>query len=135
MRAPVCYNPEASRTVLPYTLKRTGMVLAGLSESAIYDRIKAAVAAKELPAAAPGSMAYMMSKDQHLTDAAKAWMPHVMFYSPKADTANDGASWGADEPGSPVIFDNGHRVNPEPWTLFFVPVSHWSDGSPAPIMH
>lgn len=134
MRGPVCYNAEASRSVLAYTLKRTDMVLAGQSEQAIYAGIKAAVAANQLPHAQPGSMAYMMSKGQYLTESAKSWMPHVMFYSAKADTANDGASWGADLDGSPVLFDNAHHVNPEPWSLFFVPVSHWSDGSHAPQM-
>ena len=135
MRGPTCYNSAASRTILPYTYKRTDMVLAGLTESAIFNHIKAAVADRQLPSPEPGSMAYMMSKDQYLEDAGKSWMPHVMFYSPKADSANDGANWGADRPGSPVLFDNAHHVNPEPWALFFVPVSHWSDGSPAPLMH
>jgi hypothetical protein len=135
MRGPVCYNAEASSTVLPYTYKRTDMVLAGMTESAIFDRIKADVADKQLLAPEPGSMAYMMSKDQYLADDGKAWMPHVMVYTPKANAANDGASWGADQTGSPVLFDSDHHVNPEPWALFFIPVSHWSDGSPAPLMH
>jgi hypothetical protein len=134
LRAPVCYNSGASRTVLPYTIKRTNMVLAGLTESAIFDQIKADVAGKQLPPPEPGSMAYMMSKEQDLATNGGRWMAHVMFYAPKADSANDGANWGADLQGSPVIFDTAHRVNPEPWTLFFVPVSKWSDGSRAPTM-
>lgn len=134
MRGPVCYNAEASRSVLPYTYKRTEMALTGSSESAIYDSIKAAVADKRLPSPQSGAMAYMMSKGQYLSENGKSWMPHVMVYSVKSDTASDGASWGADLDGSPVLFDNAHHVNPEPWALFFVPVSHWSDGSRAPLM-
>lgn len=134
MRAPTCYNAEAARTILRYTYKRTDMALAGLARAAILARITAAVTAKQLPSPEPGAMAYMTSKDQYLTDANKAWMPHLMFYAPKPDSAKDGASWGADLPGSPVLFDSAHHINPEPWTLFFVPIAHWSDGSPAPAM-
>lgn len=34
--------------------------------------------------------------------------------------------------GSPVVYDNAHKINPEPWSPFFIPVPHWSDGSSAP---
>lgn len=134
MRAPTCYNAKASRTILPYTIKRTDMVLAGLTESEIFDHIKAAVAAKQLPSPEPGAMAYMMSKNQYIADAGKSWMPHLMFYTPTDDRANGGASWGAGVPGSPVVFDSTHHVNPEPWAIFFVPITRWSDGAPAPRM-
>src|SRR5579862_9644586 len=105
MRAPTCFNPEAARTIIPYTIQRTNLALAGSSESEILDRIKAAVTAKQLPSPAPGAMSYMMSKQQNLTDAQGHWMPHLMWYAPKADTAHDGADWGADLSDSPVIFD------------------------------
>ena len=35
IRGPVCYNPAAVRTVLPYTLRRTKMFLAGLSKEQV----------------------------------------------------------------------------------------------------
>lgn len=132
MRAPVCYNPQASQTVLRYTLFRTEMTLSGVSKAHMLERLTAAVTSHQLPLAAPGSMAYMMSPHQYLNDAAKAWYPHLMFYAPKANGANSGESWGANLPRSPVIVDSSHRIVPEPWTLFFVPVAHWSDGSAAP---
>ena len=132
MRGPICYNPAASRTVLLYTLKRTELALSGLTKSQILDRTKAAVAGGQLPAPAPGSVSYMMSKHGDLGDAVGPWMSHLMFYAPKADGAKDGASWGADVPGSPVVLDTSHRVVPEPETIFMVPVAHWSDGTPAP---
>lgn len=132
MRAPVCYNAPASRSVLQYTMFRTKMALAGVSKSQMLDRLRSAIANGELPSAELGSMAYMMSKEQYLNDDAKSWYPHVMFYAPKADAANDGESWGADRRGSPVVFDSSHHVNPEPFTVFFVPVAHWSDGSRGP---
>jgi hypothetical protein len=129
MRGPICYNPPASRSVLRYTLARTNLVLAGLSKSQVLDRTKAAVATKQLPSPEPGSMSYMMSKDAYLGDAGRAWHPHLMFYAPKAASAKDGASWGADLPGSPVILDTSYHVVPEPATVFMLVVAHWSDGS------
>ena len=129
LRAPICYNAPASRTVLQYTLRRTTLALAGLSRAQIYEQIKA----MSLPTPAPGSMSYMLSKKQNLGDVG-SWMPHIMFHVPKPYAAGDGAIWGADLPGSPILFDNAHHLTPEPQTIFMVPVSKWSDGSPAPSM-
>ncbi len=132
MRAPVCYNAPASRTVLQYTIFRAKLALAGVSKTRMRERLESAITNGQLPPAEQGSMAYMMSKEQYLNDGAKAWYPHVMFYAPRADGANAGESWGADRKGSPVIFDSLDHVMPEPWALFFVPVARWSDGSAAP---
>lgn len=132
MQAPTCYNAAASRTVLLYTFKRTEMALAGASKAQIQERILAAIDTKALPTPEPGSMAYMMSKSQYLNDDAKAWYPHVMIFTSMEDSANAGASWGADRLRSPVVFDAQDKM-PEPWTCFFIPVAHWSDGSPAPL--
>ncbi len=132
LRGPVCYNAPASKSVLQYTLFRAEMALAGVSKTRMQERLEGAIASRQLPLAAAGSMAYMMSRKQYLGDAGKAWRPHLMFYAPRADGANDGASWGANLPGSPVVFDSSHHVTPEPWTIFFVPVARWSDGTPAP---
>lgn len=131
-RSPICYNPPASRTVLLYTLRRTTRVLAGQSKAAMLAGIRAAVAAKALPTPEPGSMSYMLSKQGYLGDGIGAWYPHLMLYAPGSDSANDGASWGANAPGSPVLFDTTHHIVPEPETIFMVPVAHWSDGSAAP---
>lgn len=132
MRGPICYNPAASRTVALYTLQRTDLALSGLTKPQILDRTKAAVADKQLPTPEPGSMSYMMSKHGDLGDGVGPWLSHLMFYAPKADGAEDGASWGADLPASPVILDTSRRVVPEPETIFMVPVARWSDGTRAP---
>ncbi|HEV3089955.1 MAG TPA: hypothetical protein VGX91_00775 [Candidatus Cybelea sp.] len=131
LRGPICYNPPASRSVLQYTLERTKLVLSGLTNPQILQRTTAAVAAKQLPPPEPGSMSYMMSKHGYLGDGVGPWHPHLMLYAPKTDGVNDGASWGADLHGSPVILDTSYHVVPEPETIFMVTVSHWSDGSPA----
>src|SRR5438876_8662052 len=60
-RGPSCFNPQAARSVLPITLKRTDLALAGLSKAQIMDGIKKAFQNKELPALEPGAMTYMMS--------------------------------------------------------------------------
>lgn len=135
VRAPVCYNAAASRTVVPYTRFRTELILVGKTRPQILDRVRAAVKAKYLPPVEPGAMAYMMSKVQYLDDRVKAWHSHIMIYAPKSNGADSGAGWGADRHGSPVVYDSGHLINPEPWALFFVPVAHWSDGSQAPLLH
>ena len=132
MRAPVCYNPAASRSVLPYTIFRTRLALAHVGKAALLQRLRSAIAGGELPSLQPGAMAYMMSKQQYLNDDAKAWHPHVMVYAPPQDRARDGESWGANMKGSPVILDTSDRIMPEPWALFFIPVGSWSDNSPAP---
>ena len=125
LRGPVCYNPAATRSVLPYRLRRTELVLAGRSRQQMLDEIRAALARKELPAPEPGAMSFMMSKDGYLSDAAGHWHSHLMFHVPKAAAA----TWGANLPGSPVLLDD--REVPEE-TLFLVPVGHWSDGTEAP---
>ncbi len=129
MRGPICYNPPATRTILPFTVKTTELVLAGLSKAQIKERIQAIVANKELPLPEAGAMSYMMSKGGYLGDAVGHWHPHLMFHVPKTDAA----SWGANLPSSPVELDTEHREVPEPETIFMVPVGNWSDGTPAAV--
>jgi hypothetical protein len=125
IRGPVCYNPEASGSILAYTLRRTKRALAGDSKERILDEVRAAIARNELSSPEPGAMSFMMSKDGYLSDAAGRWHSHQMFHLPKVA----GASWGANLPGSPVVLDD--REVPEPQTIFMVPVSRWSDGTTA----
>jgi hypothetical protein len=132
VRSPICYNGPAARTVLAYTYKRTDLALAGSSKSQIHERIVAAIAAKSLPLPKPSSMAYMLSKSQYINNGVKGWYPHVMVFTPMDDSANSGVSWGADRKFSPVLFDSQDKM-PEPWSCFFIPVGHWSDGTAAPV--
>jgi len=128
LRGPVCYNPAASKSILIYTLRRTKLVLAGHPKAQMLGEINAAVAHKELPWPEPGAMSFMMSKDGYLGDEAGHWHSHLMFHVPKAAAA----TWGANLAGSPVVLDE--REVPEPETIFMVPVTHWSDGTAAPMM-
>jgi hypothetical protein len=128
LRVPICYNAPASSTVLQYTLRRTQLALAGLSRLQIYARI----ASMNLPTPAPGSMSYMMSKEQVIGEPDHHWFPHVMFHVPKSYGAGGGAIWGADLDGSPIMFDTSHHLVPEPQAILMVLVAKWSDGTAAP---
>ncbi len=125
IRGPVCYNPAATRSILPYTINRTKLVLAGTSKAEMHQSIVAAVGKHELPMPEPGAMSYMMAKDGYLSDAGGHWHPHLMFHIPKVD----GATWGANLPGSPVVINDQCTDMPEPETIFMVPVGKWSDGT------
>jgi hypothetical protein len=128
MRGPICYNPAAVRTILPYTVNRTRLVLSGLSKAQMHESITAAIAKNQLPMPEAGAMSYMMSKGGNLGDSVGHWCPHLMFHVPRIDDA----SWGADLAGSPVLFNNQYQDVPEPATIFMVAVPHWSDDTAAP---
>jgi len=126
LRGPICFNPEAARSILPMTYKRTALVLAGQSREEIQKDIEAALAAKQLPSPESGAMSYMMSKQGYLDDRAGHWIPHLMFY-----TATN-VDWGADQAGSPIMLNPQFHGSPEPINVFMIPAGKWSDGSAAP---
>jgi hypothetical protein len=124
LRAPICFNPQGVRSVLPVFLKRTTWVLAGASQAVIRARTRAAMAAGRIPTPAIGTLTFMMSKDGYLgDDAGGPWHPHVMFFMPPMPTTD----WGADLPGTRV-FSTAAGI--DPYTMFYVPVATWSDGTP-----
>jgi hypothetical protein len=133
-RSPICLNPPAARTVLPITLMRTKLVLAGKSKDEVKESVKAAIEKKELPELEAGAMSYMMSKDAYLTDAGSHNMAHLMFYMPL------GTVWGANLvdssnhvsqtfPGSPLLLAPSYKGNPEPMFMFLMGTGVWSDGT------
>jgi hypothetical protein len=124
IRGPICFNPAAARSVFADYLQRTVWVLAGVSKSAMLARTKAALAAKTVVAPEAGAMCYMMSKQGYLSTADGRWHPHLMFFLVRTD----GATWGADLNGSPVF---AAQDDLEHVTTFMVPVTNWSDGTPA----
>jgi hypothetical protein len=130
IRVPLCFNPAAAQSILPLTIKRTDMVLAGLSKAQMIDNIKAGFHNRELPAPEPGAMCYMMSRSSYLNDTLGHHVPHLMFYLPLTDKS----SWGADLRNSPVTLNPQFRDGPEPITEFVIPVGKWSDGTAAPAM-
>jgi hypothetical protein len=130
MRAPLCFNPPAARSILPYTIQRTKLVLAGRSKPQMVAATRDGVATHALPRLEPGAMTYMMSKESYLNDRGRNWVPHLMFYFPRAPAA----TWGADLPGAPPMLNLQFQDSPEALSVLLVPVTHWSDGAPAPAM-
>ena len=130
MRGPLCYNPAAVRSILPYTIRRTELVLAGRTKPEMAAAIKDGIEKHTLPHLEAGAMTYMMSKQQNLNDNAHNWVPQLMFYFPRAD----GADWGADLPGAPPMLNPQFQESAEAISVIMVPATHWSDGTPAPSM-
>ena len=133
-RSPICYNPQAARTILPITYMRTKLALAGESKAEIKESMKAAVENKELPALEPGAMCYMMSKQAYLSDKGITHdgahnMAHMMFFTPRINPAE----WGANMDNSPIVVDPRAKNDPEPINVFMMLTGTWSDGSPAPL--
>ena len=130
MRGPICYNPPAGRSVLPWTYRRTELALGGRTRAQMMESVQAAFARKELAPPEPGAMSYMMSKEGNLGDSVGHWRPHLMFHVP----TTDGSNWGANLPDSPVLLNAQFREGPEPETIFMVPVDNWSDGTAASML-
>ena len=124
LRGPICFNPQAARSVLPTSLERTTWALGGLTQSEIAARTRSGLASGRIPAPATGSMTYMLSKGGYLGDGPHGpWHPHIMFYMAPMATAD----WGADQPGSPVM---SSEAGVDPYTMFYIVVANWSDGTP-----
>jgi hypothetical protein len=117
-RSPICLNPPAASTVLPVDLEKTQWALSGVSKADMVARIQSSAVRPP----APGSIAYMMSKQGHLSDAVGHWHPHLMFFQPHVAVPD----WGANLPGSPVL---GQEGGPNEPTVYIVPLSKWSDGT------
>jgi hypothetical protein len=124
VRAPICLNPIAAKTVLPAYLRRTDWALAGLSRAQMAARFRSAVDRNEVAAPGAGAMSYMMSRRGYLADGVGAAAPHIMFFVPR----DARQQWGANLPGSPIW--SGQDAL-DPVALFFVSVPKWSDGTQA----
>jgi hypothetical protein len=128
MRGPLCFNPPAVRSILPVTIERTKLAIAGKSRAEIIAANKQAYDRKELPALEPGAMSYMMSKDAYLT-ANGGNLAHVMIYTPHMDPA----AWGDGVPNAPLML-NPQFKGVEPIDVWVISVGKWSDGTAAPVM-
>jgi hypothetical protein len=127
-RGPVCYNPQAAKTLIPILMIRTRLALAGKSKAEMKEGVKAAIAKGELPALEPGAMAFMYSKQGFLNSKCGNCAPHLMFYVP----VQDAKTWGGGSPDSQMYLAPHFNGNPEPVTEFIVEVAEWSDGTPGP---
>ena len=125
IHGPICLSASAVRSYLPVWLKKTELAIAGRSNTQIEDVIREGIAKGELPTPEPGSMAYMMSKQGYLNARIKGpWFPHVMFYVPETDPK----TFLSEADDVPL---NVHEDKVGRFTVIDVPVSKWSDGTPA----
>jgi hypothetical protein len=80
-RAPICLDPLASRTLLPYYELRTKLGLEGKKAEQIAERVQVAYAKGQIPKRPEVCFAYMWSADQVLGPVGH-WHPHIMVYLP-----------------------------------------------------
>jgi hypothetical protein len=125
--APHCSNPPAARTVLPAVLAQIDWAFAGATPAQLKARMKKAYAEKRFRMPAAGAMAYMLSPQQHLSDADPHWLPHLMFYY---DRTLKGTTFGAGGMTAPII-DATAGDPTGPMLVIYIPTHTWSDGTPA----
>ena len=114
-RAPICFNPQAAKTVIPYYELRTKLGLEGKTPDQIAEVVQAAYAKGEIPKRDSVSFAYMWSADQILGPAGH-WHPHMMVYLPYYENS----MLGNNQPGShiPSIGDDAGT----PFAVGVIPV-------------
>jgi hypothetical protein len=98
IRAPICFDPVASRTVLPYYELRGKLGMEGKTPDQIGTGLAAAYSAGRLPRRDGVSFAYMWSGEQHLGQGIGHWRPHMMVFAPYYENA----MLGGNEFGSPL---------------------------------
>ena len=82
LRAPICFDPVAARTVLPYQELRARLAMDGKGPDLIAQGVQAAYAKGEIPRMEAVAFAYMYSADMYLGPQAGHFHPHMMVYAP-----------------------------------------------------
>jgi hypothetical protein len=82
VRAPICFDPVAAQSVMPYYELRSKLAMEGRSPDEIAQRVEAAYVRGELRRRDGVSFAYMWSANQHLASGIGHWHPHMMVFSP-----------------------------------------------------
>jgi len=114
-RAPICLNPAAAKSVLPYYELRTRLGLEQKTPDEIAGAVETAYATAEIPKRAEVSFAYMWSADQVLGPVGH-WHPHIMVYLPYYDNSMLG---GNDPTGHlPAVGDDAGT----PFAVAVIPV-------------
>jgi hypothetical protein len=118
LRAPICFNPVASRTVLPLQELRAKLGMEGKTPDQIAEGVQAAYAKGELPRMETIAFAYMFSADQDLGPGVGAWHPHIMLYTPYYENSQ----LGGNQIGGvlPFVGDDAGT----PFAVTIIPVAH-----------
>ncbi len=116
VHAPICFNPVASRTVMPYYELRSKLAMEGKTPEQIADGVQAAYAKGALPKRDEVSFAYMWSADQNLGPGIGHWHPHMMVFCPYYENS----MLGGNEFGAPlpIVTDDGGT----PFAVVVIPV-------------
>jgi len=115
VRAPHCFDPIASRTVLPLQELQAKLGLEGKGPDQIAKEVQAAYAKGELPKMEAVAFAYMFSADQDLGPGLGAWHPHMMVYTPYYENSMLGGN--APDSGLPIVGNGG-----TPFAVTVIPV-------------
>jgi hypothetical protein len=126
---PMCFDPEAARTLMQEEMMTTELRSRRLSNTAIQQRIDAAYADGTLHHPEKPAITYMMSSHQMLLsyqadsiEPVGAWRPHVMIYLPHASAAQ--FALGAENDHGPVsapFKDDADGMQ------LVIQVPHWAD--------
>jgi hypothetical protein len=118
LRAPICFDPKASKEVMPFYELRTKLAMQGKNPDQIGQGVQAAYDRGELPKRDGVSFAYMWSADQNLGSGIGHWHPHMMVFAPFYENSMVGANTlGALVPQ--VSDDAG-----TPFSVVVIPVDH-----------
>jgi hypothetical protein len=114
-RAPICFNPQAAKTVLPHYELRTKLGIEGKTPDQMAEAVQAAYAKGKIPKRAEVSFAYMWSADQVLGPVGH-WHPHMMLYVPYYENS----MLGDNAAGSPLpaVFEDAGT----PFAVAVIPV-------------
>ena len=117
IRAPICFDPIASRSVLPYYELRSTLGISGRTPAQIAAGVEAAYATGKLPKR-EASFAYMWSADQNLGQGIGHWHPHMMMFAPYYEnTMVGGNAFGSP---LPQLSDDAGT----PFSVVVIPVDH-----------
>ena len=117
LRAPICFNPAASRTVLPLEELRARLGMEGKTPDQIAEAVQSAYAKGELSKMETVAFAYMFSADQDLGPGVGHWHPHMMVYTPYYENS----MLGDNQPGVlPFVGDDAGT----PFAVTVIPVDH-----------
>src|SRR5262245_7234382 len=92
VRAPICFDPAASRSVLPYYELRSKLGMEGKTPDQIAEAVQSAYVKGSLPRRDGVTFAYMWSADQNLASGVGAWHPHMMIFAPYYENATLGGN-------------------------------------------
>jgi hypothetical protein len=107
LRAPICFDPVAARSVLPLQELQTKLGMEGKGPDQIAKAVQAAYAKGELPRMEAVAFGYMFSADSDLGPGFGAWHPHMMVFTPHYENSMLG---GNEEGGAlPFVSDAGTR--------------------------